>query len=69
MDFDRFKADTTYHQLSRTAPESNSAPTGSSSGGVDEETCGAYIEVMVKPKSRHLHCISISVPAMSPLTS
>lgn len=45
VDFDRFMADTNYHELSKNAPESNSAPTGASSGGVNEETFGAYIEI------------------------
>jgi len=45
VDFDRFMADTNYHELSRNAPENNSSPTGASTGGVDEETYGAYIEV------------------------
>jgi TonB-dependent receptor len=45
VDFDRFMADTNYHELSKNAPENNSSPTGASTGGVDEETYGAYIEV------------------------
>ncbi|MDR7090932.1 MULTISPECIES: TonB-dependent receptor [Cellvibrio] len=45
VDFDRFMADTNYHELSKNAPENNSSPTGASTGGVDEETLGAYLEI------------------------
>lgn len=45
VDFDRFMADSNYAELSRTAPEVNTAPTGANSGGVSEETLGAYIEI------------------------
>jgi TonB-dependent receptor len=45
VDFDRFMADTNYHELSKNAPENNSAPTGASTGAVDEETYGAYVEL------------------------
>lgn len=45
VDFDRFMADTRYHELSASAAETNSAPTGASTGKVDEETAGAYIEL------------------------
>ena len=45
VDFDRFMADSRYHELSASAGESNSAPTGASTGKVDEETTGAYIEL------------------------
>lgn len=45
VDFDRFMADTNYHELSKNAPENNSSPTGASTGGVDEETLGGYVEI------------------------
>jgi TonB-dependent receptor len=45
VDFDRFKADSRYQELFSSAPESNSANTGASTGGVNERTLGAYVEL------------------------
>ena len=44
VDFDRFKDDTSYQELSDNAPEGNSAATGAGTGGVDESTVGSYID-------------------------
>jgi TonB-dependent receptor len=44
VDFDRFKADTGYYALAKSAPESNTAVTGANTGGVNESTDGAFIE-------------------------
>jgi TonB-dependent receptor len=45
VDARRFMAATNYAELSRNAPEGNSAATGANTGGVAEETLGAYIEL------------------------
>ncbi len=45
VDFERFKRDTGYYALAKSAPETNSAATGANTGGVDESTDGAYIEL------------------------
>src|SRR6185503_15282559 len=45
VDFNRFKADTDYQQLFLSAPEGNGTATGASTGGVNERTKGAYIEL------------------------
>lgn len=45
IDANRFMAATNYAELSRNAPEGNSAATGANTGGVAEETVGAYIEL------------------------
>ncbi|HEU4654905.1 MAG TPA: TonB-dependent receptor [Steroidobacteraceae bacterium] len=44
VDFDRFKADTNYDELSSTAPEVNSAATGASAGSIEEKNRAAYFE-------------------------
>jgi TonB-dependent receptor len=44
VDFDRFMADTNYRALADTAPEGSGTATGTSTGGVDESTVGAYVE-------------------------
>ncbi len=43
-DFSRFLADTNYYALRDAAPESNSANTGASTGGIREKNLGFYIE-------------------------
>jgi TonB-dependent receptor len=44
VDFDRFLSDTNYHALRDSAPESNSANTGASTGGIREKNLGFYVE-------------------------
>jgi TonB-dependent receptor len=45
VDFDRFFADTNYRALSDSAPEGSGTATGTSTGGVNERTKGAYVEL------------------------
>jgi TonB-dependent receptor len=45
LDFNRFFADTNYRALSDAAPVASGAATGASSGGVEEKTYGAYVEL------------------------
>ncbi|HEY5780318.1 MAG TPA: TonB-dependent receptor, partial [Lysobacter sp.] len=44
VDFDRFKNDTNYYALRDNAPESGSANTAATTGGISERNLGAYIE-------------------------
>ena len=44
VDFDRFFAATDYYNLARNAPEGGGSATGASTGIVDEDTVGAYLE-------------------------
>lgn len=44
-DFDRFKRDTDYYRYRDQAPESAGPNTGGSTGGISEDTFGAYVEI------------------------
>jgi TonB-dependent receptor len=48
VDFDRFFAATDYYALEKNAPEGGSSATGASTGIVDEDTLGGYLEVNAK---------------------
>ncbi|WP_058835909.1 TonB-dependent receptor [Luteimonas abyssi] len=45
IDFDRFMAATDYHRFRDEAPESAGPNTGGSTGGINEKTIGAYVEI------------------------
>lgn len=45
VDFDRFKNDTNYYELRDNAPESGSSNTAATTGGINEQNLGAYVEV------------------------
>lgn len=44
VDFDRFLRDSGYYGLSDSAPETNAANTGASTGGIEEKHCCVYVE-------------------------
>lgn len=63
-DFSRFLADTNYYALRDAAPESNSANTGASTGGIREKIWVSTLRPMRKPTSGIAPCASTPACAM-----